>query len=748
MVSNLNSQYNVAMQAGVPVNLQGVDAEKVKKSVDNSYLANRAKASEETNPYLMLGVGTGVWYGLSQGMDKFNPKCAGKYEDSILGKVGGWGDKISTKTYVGKKVEQAIRWFDKKFEKLSHKSKIAYTLRNHHTNPEWSFAKTPGAGLHGFLAMDMETVCEEFLKPISEHPAEEIAGIPLGKKYNAFQKLEQYGMSQDAIKTFKESLNGKDFQTQALALQKKELELLGIDNKIISKIEGKTGLKGLQKLARNLKIKKLGFSSVKEYESLKGKFLDNPDKVMKALEKATSNGKDLKISIWREGGKVRKHLFGRTVSLQEYLNKYYATLGKKNTTTLGRMLPKAMGWFLEGTTNRFAGGKFAVIMQAGIFADMLINTFKAPKGEKGKTFAERFANDFTYFMAMTIGIMGMHKVGGFKYAGLDKAGVETYRKALDLFNKNVKAGVFADKAAYKAASKAVDDALGTKNIKNPITKLLHKIGKLINIGNERKLAYVSKSKHNLNWLRKCKNGNILGVPIRFLIPMMVVSPFLAKIVTKGAHAIFGRPTKSVLDEEEEVQEEQPEQIQQTQAQQRSAQKPDLRLHNSPTNLLNPYIQAALAQQALANRPFVSNNSPTNLLRMYKEGHPYKETIPSVATNSPVDAQTAQNSQNMTQQGNNNPQNPAIANGETSVNGSDKASNGVNNTKNTTTTTSDNSTQSENINEISADDPNRSYVPSSAPVTISNNYDPSQIDKAMKNADAAEKLAMETLSMRN
>ena len=202
------------------------------------------------------------------------------------------------------------------------------------------------------------------------------------------------------------------------------------------------------------------------------------------------------------------------------------------------------------------------------------------------------------------------------------------------------------------------------------------------------------------------------------------------------------------DEEEEVQEEQPEQIQQTQAQQRSAQKPDLRLHNSPTNLLNPYIQAALAQQALANRPFISNNSPTNLLRMYKEGHPYKETIPSVATDSPVDAQTAQNSQNTTQQGNNNPQNPAIANGETSVNGSDKASNGVNNTKNTTTTTSDNSTQSENINEISADDPNRSYVPSSAPVTISNNYDPSQIDKAMKNADAAEKLAMETLSMRN
>ena len=115
MVSNLNSQYNVAMQAGNP-QMQGIDKEKVKQSVDNSYIANRAKASEETNPAAMLGVGAGIWYGLGQAMDKFGPKCEGDYNSSILGKISNAGDKFSEKTYVGRKFEQFMRWLDNGFD--------------------------------------------------------------------------------------------------------------------------------------------------------------------------------------------------------------------------------------------------------------------------------------------------------------------------------------------------------------------------------------------------------------------------------------------------------------------------------------------------------------------------------------------------------------------------------------------------------------------------------------------------------
>lgn len=721
MVSNLNSQYNVAMQAGVPVQMQGIDAEKVKKSVDNSYLANRAKASEETNPLAMLGVGAGVWYGLGQGMDKFNPKCAGKYEDSILGKVGGFGDKVCTKTWLGRKFEGALQWIDNGLEKLSKKSKIVYSLRNHSTRPEWSFAKTPGEGLHGFLAMDTEQVFEEYLKPIAEHPPEEVMNIPLGKKYNAFQKLEQYGMPQSKIDAFRESVKNLDFNGQALALQREELKCLGVSKDMMDKIESKTGLKGLKKLAENLKIKKLGFKSVKEYQALKGKFIEHPDKVMELLEKADKNG--VKVSIWRNHRKLKNHFWGRTVSMSEYLNKYKATLGKGNKTALGRFLPKAMGWFLEGSTNRFAGGKLAVAMQAGIFADMLINTFKAPKGEKIKTLGERFVNDFTYFLAMPIGIMGMHKVGGFKYAGLDKAGVETYRNALEQFNTAVKNKAFKNKTDYKAARKALKELLGTKNIKNPITKLLQKVGSFLNIGNERVLSYRSTAPKNLNWLRRLANGNILGVPMRFLIPMAIVSPFLAKWATKAVHAVMGRPTKSVLDEEEEELSED-EKLQQEQltklmeeAQKRAQAENNQPFvsNNSPTNLLNPYRQNPQTSGAatVQNEPFVSNNSPTNLLTMYKNGNPHKEVIPSMPDSNPENA-------------------PASNDGNTNA-----AANTVSNSTNTPAKADE-----------SVDDPNRSYIPSPTPVVLTNNNDVSSVDKAMRRADAAEKLAIQTLSMRN
>ena len=122
---------------------------------------------------------------------------------------------------------------------------------------------------------------------------------------------------------------------------------------------------------------------------------------------------------------------------------------------------------------------------------------------------------------------------------------------MDTFNKRNAAGKYADKATYKRALEQLNKKLGAKNIKNPITKLFHKLGKFINIGNERVSSYKSPKKLNLNFLRKFANGNILGVPMRIIVPMFMISPMIAKWATKGAHAIFGRPTKSVLDEETE-----------------------------------------------------------------------------------------------------------------------------------------------------------------------------------------------------
>ena len=89
-----NNPYKLQFQAVPPqsagqqqVAMQAVNPELLKGNVQDSYVANRAKASEENNPFAMLGVGTAVWYALSQAMDKFNPKCGGDYDTSALGKL-------------------------------------------------------------------------------------------------------------------------------------------------------------------------------------------------------------------------------------------------------------------------------------------------------------------------------------------------------------------------------------------------------------------------------------------------------------------------------------------------------------------------------------------------------------------------------------------------------------------------------------------------------------------------------------
>lgn len=578
--------------------MQGAGSEQIRQSVDNSYLANRAKASGDATPEQLLPFWLASWYGLGQLMDKFNPLCRGEYKDSILGKIGGWGDKVSTETRVGRGIENGLQWIDNKTTALAKKNKIVNALKNYSTRPEWSFAKTPGAGVHGFLATDTEQLFENFLNPLTNRQVKSpLFGIPLSAKSNYYQGLEQYGnITQQEINNFVKSLKGKTFAEKTLALQKKELELLGANADIVAKIEGKTGLKGLEKLAKSLKVKKLGFKSIREFNELKGNFLDNPDKIMKALENAD---KKIKFSVWRGNdnilGKIKSHLIGRIATPQEYLNKYKAILGKGNTSRLGKFLPASLGWLTEGTTSRFAGGKLAVAMQSYFLADMLYHTIKAPKGEKTKTFAERFVNDFTYFMAMTFGIKAMHKVGGLKYLGIkDKAGIEAYRKGIEAFKAKHAAGLLNNKKAYKFAQKRLDVLLGKQNVKGFFNKLFFKVGKLINLGNERIPAYKSTSKYNLNWLRKCANGNILGVPLRFAIPMLVISPFLAKLTTKTAHKIFGKPTNSVLDEDKE-----PEEVktaQQTQPQNNNI--PEVNKPQQPPRNPNQYADSNLIKQRI------------------------------------------------------------------------------------------------------------------------------------------------------
>lgn len=701
----------VNFQQGQSPALQGitpsVEAENIKKSVDNSYLANRVKASEDADPRAKAALTVASWYGISQGMDYFNKKSNGEYLKSIPGRLGNLGDKFATKTWLGRKIESGLRIIDKKTAKWATKSQFWNTIRNFSTQADWKWVRDQGEGTKMYISNEGKHIFEEFFKPIA--------------KSNNVQKLEQYGLSQKEINTFAQTLKGLTSSEKALALQKKELALLGADSKLVEKLAQKPlGIKTLQNLAQHLKAKGMGLKGRRDYKAFLEIADKDPKKAMQVLEHLSKHHPDWQVSIWRSQGgffaKLKNNLFGRPVKFKEVLNRYLATFGNGNHTRIGKSLPKGLSWLVEGATNRWAGGKLGAALQATFLADMLYHTITAPKGEKTKTFAERFVNDLTYFIALPIGYIAMHKLGGFKYAGLkDQKAVEAFRKAREVFNKNVAKGKYKDKKVYDKAYKALMNRLGYKNIKNPLVKILNRLGRFINIGNERIASYKSPNKLNMNLFRKLANGNIIGIPMRIAIPLMVVSPFLAKAATKSMHAIFGRPTKSVLDEDKE--EEQPKA--------QEATKPQA----------TPQQQVA---QAIAANAAAQKAGDTNLIRR-TTGNTTIPSINNTQANKPVRTYIP------------SPEPVVLNKPETKTNGTKPNFNGNGAESDTNlirnaakgNTTAPKTEKKEN-QEL---EPKRTYIPSPQGM-VPKAPDTSAADKALADADAAEKFVNETLARIN
>lgn len=590
------SQQNPAMQGNTA--MQGMP-----QNVGDTELGNRVKNSSDMaqSPYT-LPVAAGTWYAIAQGMDSFGRKCGGTYDESILGKFTGKADALSDKVtnskfansrfgqWLGNTYNSSSSYIDK--ASSNPKNRLLYALKNHKTTPECKLVKTPAAGLAGFLEADTRQVFEEFLKPT---------------KYA--EQLKQYGKTNDEVNAFLDSVKGLSKQEKMRKLQEEELKYFG---KKASDIAGKTSDE-LAKMLKELKITKgLGFNSVAHYEKvMKEEYaLKHMDEILQALRKGDQN---LKISIWKKDGwtgKVLGHLFGRDVGIAELANKFDLTLKTGAKTKFGKFVGKSFGYLTEGCTNRFAGGKVAVAMQAFIFADMLIHTFNAPKGEKGKTLAERFVNDFTYFLALPVGIWAMHKAGGLKYLGMSKEQVKAYEENLKLFKEGAKNKLYTKKG-FKMRSKVLNRQLNA-GVKNPFLKLIKKAANILTVGLNQKPVYLSKSSSNLNLLRKLGywTKNAAGYPIRFAIPMMLISPILAKWATKATHTVFGRPTKSVLDEEEEAS---------TTDKTDTTAAAAAAMQNKPQTIQQPGQVSPSQKSTLQHKSPNDYKSDTNLIKMTANG---------------------------------------------------------------------------------------------------------------------------------
>lgn len=540
MSYSLNQNYNQYQNPTMGLNtqpLQNIDTQKLREDAKKqNNIVNNTINDHEDNQGVVAAVTVPVWVGICEIMKRFNKKCAttvvnGK-ETSMLHKIQDWAN-VKGKSFeasdFGKnffKVTDGVSGFVK--NKVIAKSKILDAIVNNPAQPVNSMAKMTKNGTLAETAQD------------------------------AIEAFQRYAESAGGAKTA-----GYDIS----------------------------------------KIKKLGFSDLKSFE----KFCEEPythvDDIIKKAEKLGKLTKDAPIEVAKKSYipftnieiPVVQKILSRKVEPTEVANKLKSLSGKSlrgneaEMSRLGKKLPKTYLRVAEGLTNGTAGGKIAIAMQAFAVADAIVRAAKAPKGEKGKTFSESMIYDLSYYLMMPLGMTLMYGAGGAKYIGMNKTQVEQYRKALKTFNENAIKGM--SKADYKAGKKALNTMLAGSTkvvqgdgalkatgraIKNIAYKPLKAFGKIFTTGLETIEPYMGKNKV-LNTLKTpfksltcgikklaallcgADTKNIKGISgkgltggaLRFIAYMFVIAPPLAKAVTKLSHLVFGKPTKSILDEDKE-----------------------------------------------------------------------------------------------------------------------------------------------------------------------------------------------------
>lgn len=764
--NSINQRYQVPMQAMRPeqireaVNasqqqaaMQGVDPQKVKQRIDENYTVNRLAQMEQNDMLKQYALAVPIWYGLSQSMDYFAKACKGEYKDTIQYRMGSFGDELvntvnNTKlgqSSFAKGVNSGFTKFGKWFRNnVIEKSAILRSFDKTPTVPYHAMVRGQADGMVGALMFDYPQVAENFMKPLQKA-----------------ENLDCYGASKGFIRNVKQELaKATSPKMRAEILELAEFELLSPAKSAsdISAFKALDQAKRIEAL-KDIKARAFGYNDAKHMDAILKDIHNHTDDVINACRKANKN---VFSKIWIDDsswwGKFKGHLFGRKVYASEFANKLTGSLGSKNTnhkTWLGKMLPKVSNIFLEGSTNRVAGGKLIAIMQAYFLAECLIKTAQAEgASEKVRTFTERFTELVGFFIATPIAINLMHRFGGIQYAGMTeefaqkalnglkrknfksdaefnaakklitdfqsacKAGKkphEAYRQVLKSFNESA-LGATINQAEHAGGKKALRHLLKGET-KNPFTRLVKKAARVVTVGLEqiaplhkkgidlkqggiKKVGAVMKDffKHPKYWF---KQG--AGYPVRFLLIMMSVMPFINGLGVKACHAIFGKPKKSVLDKEEETQTPQnlPPQMQNAVS---NINRPPLPVtpvgKPGESNLLNQYRnpQSQQAQQIYAAQQQAMQQtqqvpSQSNLINQYK--------------NNPQPIQHPQ------------PQGPA----RTYI----PSPEGVKIVNNST-------------------EPARAYVPSPYGVKVNAQEDPSAANQALQRAEAAEKKAMEILKM--
>ena len=688
----------VAMQAGV-------SPENLKENIQDTYVSNRvANTTEDPKGMLWTALlAPFTWLGIAKGMDKYAEHCRGDFETTIPGKIGAWSDNVSEKLGKNSFVRSINKGFTsaRKFvrTKIIDKSAILRAFADTPSQPELPMVRDQARGMIGVCATDWDQVVENFVRE-THYP----------------EDLRAYGATADEIKNYKSTIGKLPKAQQFEELQKAEFELLKKNSRGGNNFLTKTlsefkalGIDERKQLLRDAKTYEFGLKDFAEFEYIKKNRPDNLHRIMEsshnANKKMCSVAYEAKPSLF---GRFKRFLFGREVYGSEFANKMASSIGNETLTpemakalkdtgldkkipksALGKFLTKYNNIILEGATNRVAGGKFIAIAQAWFLAEAIYKSAKAEGGvgEKARTFAERFTELIAMFACIPPALMLMHKVGGLQYIGMTKDQVAKYRRDLLDFNSRAMSGTMSD-TEYIVGKHSLNKQLKA-GVKNPIAKLLKRVGRIVTVGLEQIRPLDTKKVVRKTYWEKVKDlfrhpkfglKQMAGYPMRIILGMLIIMPFFSKLAVKGCHAIFGKPKNSVLDEGKEPEAEQkPEHM---------AQNPSQ--VQVPQQLQNPQQQPA--QEAQAQKPartyipsstgvniFQDGKNQTNLLNKYKDG--------------------------------NVPQN-----------------------------------QNAQTNPNTHKEPLRTYIPSPAGINVAQKEDLTGVDSAMRRANNAEQQALETLKM--
>lgn len=171
-----------------------------------------------------------------------------------------------------------------------------------------------------------------------------------------------------------------------------------------------------------------------------------------------------------------KGLFERNVTLSEFGNKLQAL--KKNlpdSRGLGKFFPRAYLRNIQAITFGLDGSKIGMAMQAFFLAGTVMETLKAEKGDKTKTFMENFFSNQAMYLTMALSIIWMHHFGGLKYLALkgDTKKLEAYRKNLEEFDKKANISSYLKKQEVMAKAEAkLQEFDQSKGFKFRMAKLL------------------------------------------------------------------------------------------------------------------------------------------------------------------------------------------------------------------------------------------------------------------------------------